>query len=410
MDLELAGPGLKHSTADPDRTCSPQDTLRRIDSRKRDFGITRVADVTGLDRIGIPVAIAVRPTARSVAVSQGKGRDLVSAKVSALMEAVEVWHAENIEAPLCLASIGDLRKEGRACDVDRLPSVAGRERPDHTRLLWVLGQDLVSDRPKLVPFEMVHADYAPPVKPGHGLFPASTNGLASGNHPLEALCGAICELIERDALAVWHQKPLEEISKTRMAPGSINPPACRWASDLIAKAGLDAAIWDATSDLGIAAFLCLVHDPRSHDDHIGLGSGAHPNAGVALMRALTEAAQTRLTYIAGSRDDLDSEEFTPRGHAQKRRLAQGLLQAGPPARNFRDVASNASGTLRGDLDWLIKRLTACGIEEVVAVDLSKAEVGIPVMRVVIPGLEAPHDDPGYMPGPRAAAASRRGDG
>src|SRR5882724_9222484 len=151
MDLELAGRGLKHSLADSARTRSPQATLDSILPRKHRFGITRVADVTRLDRIGIPVAIAIRPTARSVAVSQGKGLDLASAKVSALMEAIEVWHAENIEAPLTLASISDVKEAGHSCDIERLPRVAGHRRPDHARLLWISGYDLVSKRARLVP-------------------------------------------------------------------------------------------------------------------------------------------------------------------------------------------------------------------------------------------------------------------
>ena len=405
MELALAGPGLKQTLADTARTCSPEATLQSIEPRKQFFGITRVADVTGLDRIGIPVAIAVRPTARSVAVSQGKGLDLASAKASALMEAIEVWHAENIEAPLILASIRDVREGGRSCDVGRLPMVAAQRRPEHARPLWISGEDLVSGRPKLVPFEMVHADYAPPTKPGHGLFPASTNGLASGNHILEAICGAVCEIIERDSVAVWHQQSVAERSETRLELTTIDDAGCRWARDLIENAGLDLAVWDVTSEIGVAAFLSLIHDRREPEGHIGLGSGAHPDANVALIRALTEAAQTRLTYIAGSRDDLDAEEFTAFGYAQKRRLADMLLRAGPPARNCGSVPSNSCETLRGDLDWLIARLVACGIEEVVVVDLSKSEIGIPVVRVVIPGLEAPHDDPDYVVGPRARAAA-----
>ena len=118
MDVELGDPGLQHPRAHG-RIRSAQATLAAIEPRKHLFGITRVADVTGLDRVGIPVAIAIRPSARSVAVSQGKGIDLASAKVSALMEAIEVWHAENIEAPLVLASIADVA--GRSCEVARLP-------------------------------------------------------------------------------------------------------------------------------------------------------------------------------------------------------------------------------------------------------------------------------------------------
>ena len=64
------------------------------------MGITRLADVTGLDRIGVPVFQAIRPLSRSVSVSQGKGLDPDAARASALMEAVETWHAERIDRPL----------------------------------------------------------------------------------------------------------------------------------------------------------------------------------------------------------------------------------------------------------------------------------------------------------------------
>jgi len=397
--------GVQHPPAETWRTRSAEATLRAIEPMKHVFGITRVADVTGLDRIGIPVAVAIRPAARSVAVSQGKGLDLASAKVSALMEAIEVWHAENIDAPLFLASIGEVRDTGRSCDVERLPMVGGAPRRDHDRVLWISGRDLVSNTPRLVPFEMVHADYAPPLKPGYGLFPASTNGLASGGDRTEAILSALCEAIERDSLSVWHQYPLAERSRTRIEPATIDHSASRWACDRIASAALDLAIWDVTSDFGVPAFLALAYDPDSDNAHIGLGSGSHPDAGIALTRALTEAAQTRLTYIAGSRDDLDSGEFTELGRAQKRLLAKNLLLAGPPQRSFTDVASPSAGSLARDLDWLIGRLVACGIEEVVAVDLEKEAIGIPVARVVVPGLEAPHDDVGYIAGPRTEAAA-----
>jgi len=57
------------------------------------MGITRLGNITGLDRIGIPVAVAVRPNSRSVSVSQGKGLELAQAMASALMEACEGFHA-----------------------------------------------------------------------------------------------------------------------------------------------------------------------------------------------------------------------------------------------------------------------------------------------------------------------------
>jgi YcaO-like protein with predicted kinase domain len=80
--------------------------------------------VTGLDRIGIPVALATRPNSRSVAVSQGKGLTLAAAKVSALMEAIELWHAEHIVRPMIFAAERDLPEQPAPIDVG--PPAAGR--------------------------------------------------------------------------------------------------------------------------------------------------------------------------------------------------------------------------------------------------------------------------------------------
>ena len=90
------------------RVVSPRETLARVQPYLAPMGITRVANVTGLDTIGIPVVMAYRPNARSLAVSQGKGLDLDAARASAVMESVEGYHSENVELPLKLASYRDL--------------------------------------------------------------------------------------------------------------------------------------------------------------------------------------------------------------------------------------------------------------------------------------------------------------
>jgi ribosomal protein S12 methylthiotransferase accessory factor len=188
---------------------------------------------------------------------------------------------------------------------------------------------------------------------------------------------------------------------------TVDDRLCRWAVGRIVNAGLDVAAWDITSDLRIPAFLCLVRDPGERDGHIGIGSGASPGSGDALLRALVEAAQTRLTYISGSRDDLDPDEFTARGRARKRFFASRLLRAGPPHRDYRSAGSFASRSPQGRIDCLVERLLSQGIAEIIAVDLSREAIGIPVTRVIIPGLEAPHDEPGYVWGPRARAAAEQ---
>ncbi|MDP2675634.1 MAG: cache domain-containing protein, partial [Dehalococcoidia bacterium] len=73
-----------------------------------------------------------------------------------------------------------------------------------------------------LPHELVHADYTHPVLPGHGCFFSSTNGLASGGHVLEAICYAILEVIERDAVTLWYQGGAEARAATRIDPASID--------------------------------------------------------------------------------------------------------------------------------------------------------------------------------------------
>ncbi len=118
------------------RTCSPVDTVARLQPLLREMGITRVANVTGLDRTGIPVVMVCRPNARSVTVSQGKGLTLAAAKASGIMEALEVWHAERIVKPLKLASFEEMRGEHRVTDIAKLP-LRARE-PLHRRTAVVV--------------------------------------------------------------------------------------------------------------------------------------------------------------------------------------------------------------------------------------------------------------------------------
>ena len=192
--------GQKQLQAGSHRTRSLDETLAHILPLRHQFGITRISNVTGLDRIGLPVVLATRPNSRSVAVSQGKGTSLEAAKASAVMEAIELWHAENIVRPMIFASPNDIERYGPAIDVARLPQVAGSRYSDTRRFHWIDGFDIASGKRLLIPHEMVHANYTLPSLPGEGCFPASTNGLASGNHPLEAICHGIYEVIERDAI------------------------------------------------------------------------------------------------------------------------------------------------------------------------------------------------------------------
>jgi ribosomal protein S12 methylthiotransferase accessory factor len=398
-----AGPdraGFKAYRHGTHRTLDPARTLARVQPHLARMGITRIANVTGLDRIGVPVVMVCRPNARSLAVSQGKGLTLDAAKASGVMEALELDHAERILLPLMLGSARELAERHRLIDTDALPQRAhSRFHPD-LPLLWIEGRDLFTDAPVWVPYEIVHTNYTLPLPTGSGCFPASSNGLASGNHLLEAINHGICEVVERDATTVWNHLDRTSRERTRLDLGTVDDDHCAEILHRLERAGFGVAVWDTTTDVGIAAFYCLITDRRHDGAHSGAGAGAHPARAIALLRALTEAIQVRTTYITGSRDDLRPDEFAAPAIEQKLRRARSLM-AGPAAqREFDAVPGHKSATCADDLEWMLGRLRALGLAEVVTLDLTRPDVGVPVVRVVIPGLEGPDDHDAYVPGAR----------
>ena len=186
------------------RLAAPGETLAKVRPFAAQMGITRLGNITGLDRIGIPVAVAVRPNSRSVSVSQGKGLELSQAMASALMEACEGFHAEEV-GPLRRVPYRDLSRSQIVVDPATL--CAGIRHFDAAAAIgWVQGYDLLRGEPCWVPAEIVHTDYTLPRPDGY--FLAGSNGLASGNHLTEAINAAIYELVERDAVALWIAQPL----------------------------------------------------------------------------------------------------------------------------------------------------------------------------------------------------------
>jgi ribosomal protein S12 methylthiotransferase accessory factor len=400
---DLSG-GEKRFVDGAHRIVEPSQTIDRVMPYLGDFGITRVANVTGLDRIGVPVVMVMRPNSRSVAVSQGKGVTLDAARASGLMEAIESWHAERIDRPVVYGRYRDLCRTYGLVSPDILAQVAGFPYTADLRLSWIEGHDLIGGGLRWVPYEMVHTDYTHPVPEGHGCFACSSNGLASGNNLLEATVHAICEVIERDATGLWHHSGGSRQAERRLDLASVDDPRSRHILERIKQAGLDIAVWETTSDVGVPSFYALL--AGDEHEHVGEGAGCHPDKAVALSRTLSEAVQTRMTYISGARDDILREEFGVGGMRQKQDMAARLMVAGTPRVDYSGIAGFAGGTLGEDMDALIDRLCAVGIEHVVAIDLSKPQFGIAVVRVIVAGLEAPHDDAGYVPGARARAAMR----
>jgi len=175
--------------------------------------------------------------------------------------------------------------------------------------------------------------------------------------------------------------------------------------ELFKRAGVEAAVWETTTDVGIASFLCMIFsaaDDPSRPLPPAAGAGCHPSRAIALLRALTEAAQTRLVQISGSRDDIGRDMYGRHRYAANVDALRREIGRPTPLSYLESPHSDAD-TLDGDVEWELERLRSAGAKSVVVIDLSKEAFGLPVVRVVIPRLEAISEMPGYVPGPRARA-------
>lgn len=397
----LAPKEMKYSTAGVERSVKPRETIRRVNRVLDAIGVTKVADVTGLDRVGIPNFISVRPHDLGPGISyyNGKGTTRADAHAGALMEAVERHAAEQFDGQVISASYSNLRDRHSCVDPRDILVPMIREFDENLLLEWVAGFDLLNRRQTYVPLNCALAPYSTYL--ANVLFYSSTNGLASGNTHLEALCHALCEVIERDAIALAmaraHLRPavatmLTDIGFDRSAvPQPQTAPLIslqslpRSAASLVRKlqrAGLEVYLRNLTLKLGIATVLCTIVDANgpSIAGDFG-GCGTHPDARIAVNRALTEAAQSRLTWIQGGREDLLSHASPT---AQSDRASHGRGDT----IEFRDIASREHPSLNEDVEFMLERMQNCEFGQVVAIDLTSQEVGIPVVRVVAPRAES----------------------
>jgi ribosomal protein S12 methylthiotransferase accessory factor len=375
-----------------------------------DFGITRVANVTGLDNLEIATALAFRPNARSLSVTQGKGIDADSAKASAVMEAIEHFHAEYADPRLHLGSARDMSKRHRLVDVERL---ARRARPFDPRvpLLWAEAFHLITGEAWLVPYEVVHLNLTLPLPPGSGICALGSNGLASGNTISEAVAHGLWELVERDAMALFFQMSAEEQYDRRLDLSTIDAPGPRQLIAQCEAADVQIALWDVSSDVGVATVYCAlveaVYDPFRPVGK-ACGSGCHADCAVAVCRAITEAAQSRLTRITGSRDDIRPEDAARlRSETAILRAQKELAAPSRSPRHYGEIASASAATFEEDLAWTTRKLAEVGMADVLVVDLSREPLPVSVVRVIVPGLEGASDAPDVLPGRRAAVVASR---
>lgn len=391
MKLKSCFKGYKKGTH---RAVTPEETLNRIEPKLPAAGVTRVADITGLDRIGIPVFSSIRPTAEGGAISvyNGKGTTPEEARVSAMMEAIERYSAEVGSRELVIDRYSVLSEKENVLNPrdlilpDYVKGVEDRTIP------WVKGFDLVGEEEIYVPANAVFHPL-PSVYNRFRLFRTNTNGLAGGNELEEAIFHGLAEVIERDAwslVEITRRTGPQVAIEGERGVGGEEEGEIRELMERFVRAEVSVLIRDITSDLGIPTFAAVSDDLQLRDPGLlTIGMGTHTDAGVAIKRAITEVAQSRLTQIHGAREDTVTADLKRKmGYEWVRRMNRHWFETGE-LEEFAEVNSTSfeSDDFLEDIQYILARLKRAGLNRVIVVDLTKEEIGVPVVRVIVPGLE-----------------------
>jgi thioglycine synthase len=418
----LHGLGLKSqkkwSKGGTARTIPVKATLEKAMQVCHRIGVTRVANITNMDRLGIPNYSAVLPgTEDYIWVYSGKGITRQQAKASALMESIERYCSLPSSTRVFIrGTIMELAKSYTLIHPDDVIEPLNFQYREDMVMDFLQGFDLLTSKIILIPAPLVLFRYSPSPPAVNPFAFHHTNGLASGNVLEEAVCHALCEVIERDAASISEIRAraipfhvLKTLEKTLRERGYVfsSIPSDRFMDDYtiyrdveISGDQLESAqeltrrfhdsdlpllIKDITSDIGIPTFAAGSVEWISHDyGYLTEGHGSHPDARIALSRAITEVSQARAANIQGARDDLRKIHYGENNTDDKR--AWQFIPSNEKI-SFNEIRSFYNEDILDDIKLIVQNLKNVGFKTAAIVDLTNPELGIPVVRAIIPGLE-----------------------
>ena len=345
--------------------------------------VTRVAQITGLDRTGVEVACAIRPRGHVLQVTNGKGLSFEEAYVGAVMEAAELWAAERVE-PLSLkyGAFRDFEStEWEAWPAEALGTPHALSSPT-TWMAWREARELFSQRPVWVPAHVVHClpEGAPPL--GVSVLPWTSNGMGAHVSHEKALVHALLEAIERDQLARALPQGFTPtaLRQRLLRPDSLGlAPRVESLRQRLLSRGFQVFLFDLAPSrgLGLPVAGALLVDAEEGPIPLSAGYACAFSREDALHAALLEAAQSRLTDVHGAREDVvhrsDDDAAVLREWLSATQ-AQRSLTAMP----------NGAPTNR-PVQKLLQHLRRAGFSRAACVELAGADLGIHVVKVVIPG-------------------------
>ncbi len=330
--------------------------------------------------------------------SAGKGLSDEQARASALGEALErhsgVYRGDEPTIRARFVDLGDQAIHPNACmgyspaqyrDRARwagiskyawVPVPFDREREVDWSPLWSLSEECFKYLPA------AYCYYSYPLPADHRFCAGDSNGSAAGSCVEEAILQGFLELVERDAVAVWWYNRLP---RPGVDLASFDEPRLAAIQNLHRELGRELHVLDLGHDLGVPTF-AAVSWTAAEKSHLLLGFGAHFEAGIALARALTEVNQ----FLPGA------------GTGRERRILSAppaeltyLRPAG--SRRRQDYPPPPAGDLRAAVRHAVALAAARGLETLV-LDQTRSDVGLPVVKVVVPGLRShwPRWGPGRL--------------
>ncbi len=401
------------------RTRPARETLDKVLPLQAKIGVTRLADITDMDVLRIPNYSAVLPgTEDYIWVYSGKGPTKDHAMASALMESIERYSslpAGGIRQ-FVRSSYADLAKSHKVLHPEEIVEPVRFEYRDNMIMDWLPGCDLLAGEEVMVPASIALFRYTPSPPAVNPFAYFHTNGLASGNVMEEAVCHSLCEVIERDAMSIAELRAsaipfhiIRSLSHSLASAGidipavpsdrfvddpsvfadvdisDVDFPPVRELAKKFESTGISLMIKDITSDLGIPTFNASSVEWVSHDyGYLAEGHGTHPDARIALLRAITEVSQTRAANIHGARDDLRKIRYGE-SNTDDRRAWQFMPSS--RVKKFSEIPTFFYEDILDDVKLILSKLKRSGLDRVIIVDLTNQELKIPVVRAIVPGLE-----------------------
>jgi thioglycine synthase len=419
---------------------SSKDTLTEIIPLCKKMGVTRISDITFMDRLYIPNYSAILPaTEDNIWVYSGKGTTKSHAKASALMEAIERYSSLSSPHPRTFIQ-GSYYQLSKSCDKVLHPAEVvepvNQEYDDKDTIMDFLpGFDLLANEKVLVPAEIALYKYSPNRPAIHAFSHFHTNGLASGNVLEEAISHALCEVIERDALSIAdlcassipynilekiigslkkEDKDRHPLIRIPIEDKFTDDPSIFLDVDIseiaeefepikglvkrFSDANISLLIKDITQkDIAIPTFVASSIEWMTQNyGYFAKGSGTHPDSRIALIRAITEVSQTRAVNIQGARDDLKKIQYKENDEIYKRKWQFMAASSSLTRQNnnthkniikFPDIKTHVNKDILDDINLILCSLKKSGLKRAIIVDLTNPNIGLPVVRAIVPGLE-----------------------